>query len=118
MGQNLQNLQKAKDHHQVCVWPGTEMPENEIQDMEEWFKSCFDVRVKFLECIITNPNSNGPGGRSDLLFTIHKDDVLKFAAPRLEHGIRWLEDVVSSANGGYSLYPVRVHDYKCWDADA
>jgi hypothetical protein len=41
------------------------------------------------------------GGRNDLFFFVHDEDVAKFAIPRLQMGIRWWEDVVSYNHGSY-----------------
>lgn len=81
-------------------------------------KRAFNVRVQFLECIVTNPDLDdgvpapGTGGRYDTFFAIHNEDVMKFAEPRFRHGIRWIEDVL--LNGGGYLYPTRVEDYWSW----
>ena len=70
-----------------------------------------DVRVKYKTEVLTNPDldENGnevpeTGGRNDLFFYIHDDDIGKFAVPRLSMCIRWYEDVVSYNDGAY-LYP-------------
>jgi hypothetical protein len=80
----------------------------------------FGVRIQFLEEILTKPDTvrgvkvEGTGGRSDLFFAVHSEDVGKFAVPRLMAGIRWIEDVLARGNGGARLYPTRVKEYKCW----
>lgn len=80
---------------QLVVWPGTLVAENQITEFEEFFKTEFNTRIKFDSVQITNPdfdNQNG-GGRSDAFFYIHKDDIIKFALPKLNIGARWWEDV-------------------------
>lgn len=86
---------------QLCVWPGTILEENEINDFEEWIKDTFNVRVKYHTQVKTNPdldeNNNivpDTGGRNDLFFYIHSDDILHFAVKRLQIGMRWWEDVI------------------------
>ena len=104
---------------QVCVWPGTVAGADKIDEFEKFIAEEFDgVRVQYLEEIETYPSVKngkiveGTGGRSDLFFAVHSDDIGKFAVPRLEVGIRWIEDVYG--NGGGDLYPERVAEYKTW----
>jgi hypothetical protein len=116
---------------QVCIWPGTLVvndspfaktpedqsvltPEERIASFENWMKEEFDTRVKYLEEVKTNPDldkSGKPvpetGDRNDLFFLVHKDDIGKFAVPRLRAGIRWYEDVVSYNNHA-NLYPQEI----------
>jgi hypothetical protein len=79
----------------------------------------FGVRVQYLEEIETKPDLDenrqqieDTGGRNDVFFAVHSDDLSKFAIPRLSVGIRWLEDVYLNGNG--SLYDDRVAEYMCW----
>lgn len=104
---------------QLCVWEGTilESPEKKItfEEFENWISENFNgVRIKMMEEIKTLPDvENGnvvpeTGGRNDLFFYVHDDDVQKFAIPRLQAGIRWWEDVLGNGNG--VLYPQEVLD--------
>lgn len=97
--------------NQLCVWPGTVLGDNTIENFEQFFKDEFDARVKYAEEVITNGSieRNEEGGRNDLLFFIHDEDVSKFAVKRLAYGIRWWEDVVSYNDGAY-LYKQEVLD--------
>ncbi len=101
---------------QVCVWPGTVVGKTrkEIKEFVQWGLTEFGVRLQYLEEIETKPDGTGPGGRSDLFFAIHSEDVGKFAVPRIAYGIRWIEDVFGNHQG--HLYPDRVAEYKSWDA--
>lgn len=103
-------------YNQLCVWPGILMPESENpkKEFEDSFKEEFNIRVKFCEQVFTNPDideSGKPvpntGGRSDLLFYIHDDDIASFTVKRLAYGIRWWEDVVSYNKQSY-LYPEEI----------
>lgn len=105
-------------YNQLCVWQGCLMPESEnpIEVFTEFFKDVLHVQIKFCEQVWTNPDIDedgkpvkGTGGRSDLLFYIHDEDIPKFAIKRLEYGICWWEDVVSYNKGSY-LYPQEVLD--------
>lgn len=106
---------------QVCVWPGCSLgTEMTVPQFVELMQEKFGVRVQYLEEILTKPDTvrgvkvEGTGGRSDLFFAVHSEDVGKFAVPRLMAGIRWIEDALARGNGGARLYPPRVKEYKCW----
>jgi hypothetical protein len=97
---------------QLCVWPGTTMEGISIDDFEGFFLTELGTRVKFHKVILTNPDLNPDGtavpetgGRSDLFFYVHSDDVGKFSVPRLKMGIRWWEDVIFYNNNSKHLYP-------------
>lgn len=106
---------------QVCVWPGTIVESNPegIAEFESGMNEMFGIRVKFSECIYTYPDFGGDGnpvpdtgGRCDLFFFIHNEDISKFAIPRFNYGIRWIEDVYGNDQG--YLYPERVKEYMRW----
>lgn len=116
------NQVKKSDFNQVCVWPGTILGKNTIEELEEFFKETFDgTRIQHLEQIKTLPDKDGSGeniaktgGREDMFFAVHRDDVEKFTLPRMQYGIRWIEDAIGEWNGGNRLYPKRVEEYKTW----
>lgn len=83
------------DYNQLCVWEGTLLEGATPEQFEKDMFDVFGVRVKFVEEVITLPceNRGEEGGRHDLLFYIHDEDVKQFAIPRLVAGIRWWEDV-------------------------
>lgn len=117
----VENVERKKGFEQVCVWPGTLIKENEIKDFEEWILNEFKTRVQYLETIETEPDikngkiTEGTGGRHDVFFAIHKEDVGKFSIPRLLFRIRWVEDVLSKGNYKNKIYPKRVFKYKTWE---
>ena len=94
--------------NQLCVWSGTIVGVDQIKDFEKFMLDDIGVRVKYETEIKTLPTDGEPdtGGRNDLFFYIHDDDIMKFAVPRLSMGIRWWEDVLS--NGGGVLYKQEV----------
>ena len=98
-------------HHSWCFNIQSAIGDKSPEDFEKYFLDEFNVRVKFLEIVITNGNieRNEEGGRSDLFFYLHDDDVMKFAVERLAMGIRWWEDVVSYNDNAY-LYPQEILD--------
>ena len=100
--------------NQLCVWPGTVMGESTPQDLVDFFQENFNTRIQFEQEVVTNPDldSSGypikdTGGRHDLFFYVHDDDVASFAIPRLTMGIRWWEDVVSY-NDNSHLYSTEI----------
>lgn len=113
-------MKKKENFDQVCVWAGTIVGgKKEQKDFVSFMKNKFGVRVQYLEEIKTGPDfKNGhpveeTGGRNDLFFAVHTDDVVKFAIPRLSFGIRWVEDVLNN-ECGISIYPERVTNYRTW----
>lgn len=96
---------------QLCVWPGTILGDSTVEEFVNFFKEHYNVRIKFAEEVITNGSieRNEKGGRNDILFYIHDEDIDKFAVKRLAVGIRWWEDVVSYNNEAY-LYNQEILD--------
>jgi hypothetical protein len=74
---------------------GTTIPPNQAEDAQDMFKNRFDVRVRYLGTIVTLD-----GGREDAVFSLHAEDMLKFAKGRFEMGSddipRWWEDYVAN----------------------
>jgi len=116
------NADRPKEFGQVCVWPGTVVKTaraegDSVKDFEEHVRKEFGVRVMYLEEITTAPDIEngkpveGTGGRNDLFFAVHNEDVEKFAVPRLSVGIRWIGDVLSKENYLSPIYPERVFEY-------
>ena len=96
--------------NQLCVLQGCLMPEGGAKELETLFKDEMGVTVKFETEVKTLPAPGDlgmkTGGRNDLFFYIADDDIMKFAIPRLNMGIRWYEDVLS--NGGGDIYPTEI----------
>lgn len=106
-----------KNFNQLCVWPGTVLETEDekitFEQFEAWVSENFGgVRIKMVEEVKTLPNMNNgvpvpeTGGRNDLFFYVHDEDILKFAIPRLQVGIRWWEDVLG--NGQENIYPKEI----------
>lgn len=120
---NAQNVELKPNFVQVCVWPGVTLGDQTSEDFEKYVETEFGVRIQFLEIILTNSDLDergnivkDTGGRSDIFFAVHSDDVVSFAALRLMVGIRWIEDALAECNNGRHLYPSRVGDYRSWKA--
>lgn len=116
------NVERKEDLKQVCIWPGVVLGNNTPEDFEEFMQEQFGVRVQYLETILTKPDTDSSGrevpdtgGRSDLFFAIHSNDIMKFSIARLQAGIRWIEDVLSKDNYMSRIYPERVFDYCTWN---
>jgi len=105
--EELSKLPSEPVFTQLCVWPGTTLGDSTPQDLVDFFKDEMDARVKYAEEVITLPGDGGEGGRIDQLFFVHKDDVGKFAVPRLKMGIRWWEDVLDNM-GRDQIYPKEI----------
>jgi hypothetical protein len=101
-----------ENYNQLCVWPGTLVGGTEgVKEFESFMLETFNARVKYHTEIRTRPDIDEEGNevpdtgdRNDLFFYVHDDDVLHFAVPRLQVGIRWWEDVVGYNNNRH-LYP-------------
>ena len=112
------NIELKENFSQVCVWQATLVEKGQEQDFEKFIFDTLNSRVQFLEVIFTSPDFEngfpveGTGGRSDVFFALHEDDIGKFAVSRLFYGFRWIEDVYLNGHG--NLYPERVADYKTW----
>lgn len=115
----------ARNEHfsQVCVWPGTLCGKDKVEEFTAFMLDELKVRIQYLEEVETLPDRDqrgntvpGTGGRNDLIFAVHSDDVAAFAVPRFQYGIRWIEDVLTEHNHGRSLYaqPERLDQYKTW----
>ena len=90
---------------QLCVWPGTVLGESTPAELESFFLDEMNTRVKYhteVKTLFDRDESGNPvpetGGRNDLFFYVHTEDIAHFAVPRLQMGIRWWEDVVGYNN--------------------
>lgn len=113
-----ENVERNEGYSQVCVWPGTTLGDAQEQEFVKFFQEELGTRIQFLEVVLTFPDVKdcvvveGTGGRSDIFFAVHNEDIGKFAVPRLQYGMRWIEDVYLNGNG--VLYPERIASYRTW----
>lgn len=114
-----ENVKLQEGFSQVCVWRDVVLGGDTVENFVAWFMATFNTRIQFLEEIKTNPDVDelgkpipGTGGRNDIFFAVHNDDIGKFAVPRLSYGISWIEDLY--LNGYAYLYPERVANYRTW----
>lgn len=90
-----------ENYTQLCVWPGTVFGDSTPEDLEKFFLDEMKTRIKYHTQVETLPDLDesgkaipDTGGRNDLFFYVHSEDIGHFAIPRLQMGIRWWEDVV------------------------
>lgn len=114
----METVERNKDFNQVCIWQGTSVGKENIEDLINWVQNEFKTRIQYLEEYETNPTPGeaGTGGRNDVVIAVHKDDIGKFAIPRLRVGIRWIEDVLDNAerNNELEIYPDYLKEYRTW----
>jgi hypothetical protein len=103
------NVKIREGYRQICVWPGTVVGKENIEDFVLFFKNDMDIRVQYLEEVITKPGMGGDGGRNDCFFAVHNDDVNKIVMPRLSMGIKWIEDFMM--NEGNQIHDDRIKRY-------
>ena len=101
-----------ENYTQLCVWPGVSMGESTPTELEDFFMEKFGTRVKYKGEVTTLPDLNedgtpdfNTGGRNDLFFYVHTDDLGKFSVPRLQAGIRWWEDVIKYNDNSHLYTP-------------
>ena len=101
---------------QLCVWAGVDLEGSSIKELTDFFIENFETRIKYETQITTLPDLDSygnrvpeTGGRNDIFFYVHTDDIMQFAVPRLSIGIRWWEDVIVY-NDNTHLYPQEFRD--------
>ena len=112
MKRDLETKMDEKKYTQLCVWQGVNMGDSTPAELEDFFMEKFGTRVKYKGEVTTLPDLNedgspdfSTGGRTDLFFYVHTDDIGKFAVQRLEIGIRWWEDVIKYNNNSHLYTP-------------
>ena len=101
--------QERKNFQQLCVMEGTTIDDVTTKQFEAQFFERMGVRIKFETEVKTLPDLDragksvpGTGGRNDLIFFVHNEDVPKLALIRFHMGIRWWEDV------NKVIYPIEI----------
>jgi hypothetical protein len=118
------NISLQEGFKQVCVWPACVVGKGKEDEFIKFMLEEFKARVQYLEEIKTTPDTNrgrlveGTGGRNDLFFAVHNEDLGKFTIPRLSVGIRWIDDVLAKCNYNSRIYPERVFDYCSWNKES
>ena len=90
-----------ENYNQLCVWPGTTLEGSTTAELESFFLEEMNIRIKYHTEVKTLPDldkDDNPvpetGGRNDMFFYVHTDDITRFSFSRLKMGIQWWEDVV------------------------
>lgn len=114
----------ARPFSQAVSWPGTTIGAGTPDQLEEFIAETFSgTRAKYIGCFLTKPDVDrfgesvpDTGGRSDLCFYVHEDDMGKFAVQRLQFNMRWVDDVIANekARGTASIYVQEFHDLCSW----
>ena len=97
----------------LLMWPSvflrneTERQEFQKNDFKNFFPNAMHDPI-VIGNVITLPGQGGSGGRSDLFFWVHEDDLSGFVMARFKYGIRWWQDVY--CNGGEDIYPSEFRD--------
>lgn len=117
----------ARPYSQAVSWPGTTCEADQGDEFAKFIAEEFNgARAKFIGCFLTKPdidqfgeNIPDTGGRSDLCFYIHEDDVNKFAVARFRFGMRWIDDVIANENhrSRGTIYSPEFHALKSWSDD-
>jgi len=103
------------DYSCLCIWSGTIVEQEDVDSgqVDEFFGKAMKCEhpIRPVGCVYTVPDRDGgqivkdTGGRCDFVFYVHNEDVMRFAVPRLNYGIRWWDDVVS--NKSHIIYPAK-----------
>jgi hypothetical protein len=108
------------NYNQVCVaiaFPVKDF-DPEFQMFTHFMEKVAQIRIQPLEVVETYPNRDefgmiipDTGGRKDLIFAIHDNDVDKFAIARKLLPIFFIEEALGRLAGKYSIYPTRLRGY-------
>lgn len=96
--------------YQLCVLRGVT---DKLADLERLLPETFpNTRIAVFESFYTLAGNGGEGGRRDVIFGVHPEDVQGFALPRLQYGISWWEDALYNErdiipSGIQSKYPAQ-----------
>lgn len=111
----LENTPIEEDFNQVLIWPGTHL-EGRIESFVQFVKEEFDARIQYLETYETSPvrSFNGSpiewtGGRQDIVFALHKEDLGKFTLKWRSHGVQEIEFIMNDDVD--EVYPDRFRKY-------
>ena len=116
-----ENVLLKEGFSQVLMMHGVDAPPS-AKEFEDLIGSALNgARIQYLEQVLTEPDIDedgcrieGTGGRSDLLFAVHNDDMgISLSLLRLQFGMRWIEDVIRY-NDNANLYPARLDGYCRW----
>lgn len=96
---------EAEGFTQLCVWENCILKPEEVADFVDFVRTQCQTRVRVVGCVETLPGAGGPGGRVDLLFYAHSEDITKLAARKFVLRMRWWEDVLENLGPHKTIYP-------------
>ena len=67
---------------QLCLWTNAPLVEDGSAANTMRLLEKFSFRVSLADVVVTLPGQGGPGGRTDVLFYIHNDDIVRFSLQR------------------------------------
>lgn len=127
-----ESFEKEEGYGVLAVWPQILAEKDDEEQIQDFMSNmgCRN-RVKIVGCVKTLPNyehrnDDNPqtGGRVDLCFYFHDEDIYRVAVRRLAHGIRWWEDVVMnelehglSQGIIYEDYTIYPEDFRAFAGD-
>lgn len=98
---------KPEGYEVLSSWPQVVVEEDDVDEVNKFFRNMgckHDVHI--VGCVKTLPDyehrhheNPETGGRVDFMFYFHNDDIYRIAVRRLQHGIRWFEDVIGNCIG-------------------
>ena len=93
---NKQKEAKVQSPYSVlCVWPGLVLGDTPHEEIAEWFKGQFDIRINGIEEIQTLRVLDDGAYRNDVVFRVHEEDIAGFATKRLATPIKWWGDWIT-----------------------
>lgn len=116
----------ASPFSQAVQWPAIIVEPGQESLFEEFILSDLGTRAKFIGCYETLPDYDDygcpvpeTGGRVDCYFGVHEEDIGKFAVPRFQFGMRWVDDVLDNerAHSKRTIYVKEVHDLSSWSKE-
>ena len=127
--EDFPHLEKEKGYEVLAVWPSMVAQTDDADAIQEYFSNmgCKNP-VKIIGCVQTLPDYGDrhldeplTGGRVDLCFYFHNEDIYRVAVRRLTVGIRWWEDVVGNdvkhaqdEGVDYETYSIYPKDFRDW----
>lgn len=117
-----ESLKAQEGYSVLSSWEQIVVEKDDVDEVNKFMKNMGCKHpIQIVGCVQTLPDyehrsMNDPptGGRIDFLFYFHNDDIYRVAVRRLQHGIRWWEDVMGNCQhradeGGITLENESIH---------
>tara|TARA_R110000751_G_scaffold24863_1_gene68084 strand:- start:209 stop:580 length:372 start_codon:yes stop_codon:yes gene_type:complete len=95
-------MKTKKGYNQICAWLGVVVKNADKPMTQKEFEKFMlgeGYKVNYIDEYKTLPDHTSEGGRNDVIFSLHKDDVNKMVMDRLHKfngDIKWYEDYVTN----------------------